>query len=97
VWTPPIAPWDVPAQDRLDRVAGADFVVDVSRWRERRIAALRAHGTQHLSIDRCFFNRADVHDILDREVWRHAFGPPLRRRPCADLLDGLPVERRSAD
>jgi LmbE family N-acetylglucosaminyl deacetylase len=80
LWTPPFAPWDDAAR-RPDGQAGADFVIDVSPWRERRAAALRAHRSQHLSIDRLFFNQRDVDRILGMEVWRQAWGPPLRERP----------------
>jgi LmbE family N-acetylglucosaminyl deacetylase len=31
-------------------IIGFDAVLDVSRWRDRRAAALRAHRTQHLGI-----------------------------------------------
>jgi LmbE family N-acetylglucosaminyl deacetylase len=89
LWTPPIAPWDAARLERLDDQPGANFVIDVSSWRERRIAALRAHRSQHLSVDRYFLNRPDVDRILAIEIWRQAWGPPLRRRPAEDVLDGL--------
>lgn len=88
LWTPPIAPWDAVSRD-LESLPGVDFVVDVSPWRERRAAALRAHRTQHLSVDRYFFDQPDPGRILDREIWRQAWGPPLRRRPAPDILAGL--------
>ena len=87
LWVPPIAPWD--AAGSTTDVAGVDFVLDVSPWRERRAAALRAHRSQHLSIDRYFFSRSDVNRILDRELWRHAWGPSLAARPAADIFEGL--------
>ena len=86
LWTPPIGPWDVAASDRLAEQPGFDFVLDVSPWRDRRVAALRAHRSQHLSIDRFFFNRQDVDRILGIEIWRQAWGPPLRHRPATDVL-----------
>ena len=89
VWTPPIAAWDVGRTDRLDQQPGADFLIDVSPWRDRRVAALRAHRSQHLSIDRLFFSQPDPEDILGVEVWRQAWGPPLRRRPSSDLMEGV--------
>jgi LmbE family N-acetylglucosaminyl deacetylase len=69
--------------------AGIDFVVDVSAWRERRIAALRAHRTQHLSIDRYFFSQPDLDTILAREFWRHAWGARLGQRPSGNIFEGL--------
>ena len=89
VWTPPIAAWEVGRTSRLGEHPGADFVVDVSAWRDRKVAALRAHRSQHLSIDRLFFNQPDQGHIYDLEVWRQAWGPATRNRPCADLLEGL--------
>jgi N-acetylglucosamine malate deacetylase 2 len=89
LWTPPIAPWDAPSLDHLGEQAGVDFVIDVSAWRERRIAALRAHRTQHLSIDRHFFSKASLDQILATEIWRQAWGPELRDRPARDVLESL--------
>ena len=98
LWTPPVAPWDLSSPDSADSgsaalasniTPGIDFVIDVSEWRERRAAALRAHRTQHLSVDRYFFDRPDLNWILDREFWRHAWGPLLASRPCDDILAGV--------
>ena len=89
VWTPPIAAWDAGTVDRIEERGGADFVLDVSSWRDRRRAALKAHRSQHLSIDRLFFSRSDLDRVLSVEVWRQAWGPPLARRPSGDLLEGL--------
>ena len=98
LWTPSIAPWDAVAREGARAtlkggatvdVPGVDFVLDVSQWRERRGAALRAHRSQHLSVDRYFFSQPDVNHILDREFWRHAWGPSLARRPADDILGGL--------
>jgi LmbE family N-acetylglucosaminyl deacetylase len=89
LWTPPITPWDAASRERLHEQAGIDFLIDVAAWRERRIAALRAHRSQHVSIDRCFFSKPDVDHILTTEIWRQAWGPPLRERPATNVLEGL--------
>ena len=89
VWTPPIAAWEVGKTERLGQRAGVDFLLDVSSWRDRKVAALRAHRSQHLSIDRLFFSQPDPEQILGVEVWRQAWGPPLTRRPSPDLMEGL--------
>ena len=89
LWTPLVAPWEAVAIDSLDEHPGVDFVIDVSRWHDRRVEALKAHRTQHLSIDRSFFQRSDLVEVLAREIWRQAWGPPLTRRPESDLLAGL--------
>ncbi|MBA2258764.1 MAG: PIG-L family deacetylase [Acidobacteria bacterium] len=95
LWTPPNPPWELAPRESEATAAppvhdmpGIDFVLDVSQWRDRRAAALRAHRTQHLSIDRYFFNQPNVDRILDREFWRHAWGPPLTSRPADDILAG---------
>jgi N-acetylglucosamine malate deacetylase 2 len=89
VWTPPIAAWEAARTERLDERPGADFVLDVSAWRDRKAAALRAHRSQHLSVDRCFFSQRDPYALLGVEVWRQAWGPALKRRPSHDLMEGL--------
>jgi LmbE family N-acetylglucosaminyl deacetylase len=89
LWTPPFPPWEAAQFDRIDDKPGADFVVDVSPWHERRAAALHAHASQHLSINRCFFSQPDLNRILAREIWRQAWGPLIRRRPEPDVMDGL--------
>ena len=89
VWTPLLPPWDIAQMADID-VPSIDFVLDVAEWRDRRAAALRAHRTQNLSTDRYFFNRPDLDRILAREIWRQAWGPPLRSRPSGDLFEGIP-------
>jgi LmbE family N-acetylglucosaminyl deacetylase len=89
LWTPLVAPWDVPADQTMGEQPGADFVIDVAAFRERRAAALRAHRSQHLSIGRFFFNRPDCDRILGTEIWRQAFGPDPARRPAKDVFESL--------
>lgn len=87
LWTPPLAPWEPAAADGA--APGADFIFDITAWRERKAAALRAHRSQHISIDRCFFSKPDLDRILSAETWRQAWGPTLAARPSADLFTGL--------
>jgi LmbE family N-acetylglucosaminyl deacetylase len=89
LWTPPTPPWEAALVHRAGDLPGADFVLDVARWRDRRTAALRAHRTQHLSVEKYFFDQPHPERILDTEVWRHAWGPLLSRRPADDLFEGL--------
>ena len=88
LWTPPMAPWDEAARSPEGQ-PGADFVIDVSAFRDRRVAALRAHRSQHLSIDRLFFTKPDVDRVLSREVWRLGMGIPPRERPGRDVMEGV--------
>ena len=89
VWTPLFPPWEAVAFDPLSEKPSADFVIDVSPWRERKAAALRAHRSQHLSIDKYFFNQPNLDRILAIETWRQAWGPPLGQRPGGNLMEGL--------
>ena len=52
LWTLPVPPWTAPRSRNLEEEPGVDFVIDISRWRDRKARALRAHRTQHGSIDR---------------------------------------------
>lgn len=88
LWTPPFGPWDAARSTNLHTQPGADFVIDITPWREQKAAALRAHRTQHQSIETYFFNQPDLDRILAVEVYRQAFGPALAARPSADPFEG---------
>jgi LmbE family N-acetylglucosaminyl deacetylase len=92
LWTPPLGPWDAARSKDLAAEPGIDFVIDISPWRERKAAALRAHKTQHRSVERYFFSQPDLDRILAQEVYRQAFGPPLAVRPSADPFEGLDIQ-----
>jgi N-acetylglucosamine malate deacetylase 2 len=89
LWTLPVRPWDVLRRPDPGSEPGADFIVDVSRFSGRKEAALKAHRTQHLSLDRIFFSKPDVARLLGVEMFRHAFGPPLTSWPAPDVFDGI--------
>jgi LmbE family N-acetylglucosaminyl deacetylase len=85
LWTPPLPPWETARLEPVEDMPGVDFMIDVSEWRDRRIAALRAHRTQHQSIDRHFFKKPDLDRILATEIWRRGQGPAPHGRPARDL------------
>ena len=89
VWTPLFPPWEAARCESLAEKASADFVIDIAPWKERKAAALRAHRTQHLPIDKYFFQQPDLDRILAVEIWRQAWGPSLPTRPSSDLFEGL--------
>lgn len=89
LWNAPILPWEVTRPSDPGREPGVDFVLDVRAQREARAAALRAHRTQNVPIERCFFSAADVDRILGIELFRQAWGPGLRRVPEDDVLAGI--------
>ena len=75
-WTTTLEPWEEHAD--LENAASADVVLDVSAFAEKKEAALRAHRTQHLSIDRYFLSRPNLRTLLGVETWRRAWpaSPP---------------------
>jgi LmbE family N-acetylglucosaminyl deacetylase len=86
LWTPPIGPTDAVKHETLGTQPGIDFMIDVSAWRDRRAGALRAHRSQHLSVDKYFFSQPDVDRILGTEFWRLGWGTPPRERPAYHIL-----------
>jgi LmbE family N-acetylglucosaminyl deacetylase len=89
LWTLPVRFWDVLRRGAPAGEAGVDFVVDVAAWKDRKAAALRAHRTQHLSLERILLSKPDVDQLLSVELFRQAWGPPAASRPADDLFDGL--------
>jgi LmbE family N-acetylglucosaminyl deacetylase len=89
LWTLPVRPWELLRRTEPAFEPGADFAIDVSRWVGQKTAALRAHRTQHLGLQRIFFSKPDVTRLLSVEVFRQAFGPPLDARPADDLFAGI--------
>ena len=89
LWTLPVRPWEVMRRANPALEPGADFVIEVSAFATRKAAALRAHRTQHQSLNRIFFSKPDVTRVLGVEMFRQAFGPPLAMRPAADVFADL--------
>ena len=89
LWTPPLPVWEAARVSNLATEPGIDFAIDIRPWRQQKSTALRAHRSQHISIDRVFFSQPDVERLLSVETFRQAWGPPLARRPCPDLFEGM--------
>ncbi|MBA3949747.1 MAG: PIG-L family deacetylase [Acidobacteria bacterium] len=81
LWTTVLEPWE--EHPAMENAASADVVVDVSPWADKKEAALRAHRTQHLSIDRYFLSRPNLQALLGVETWRRAW--PRATEGRADL------------
>jgi LmbE family N-acetylglucosaminyl deacetylase len=88
VWVPGRRPWEWLRDPDLERRGGADFVIDIAAWRERKLEALRVHRTQRASVERNFLAHADRDRLLGAEVFRLGWGP-IARRPLGDLFEGL--------
>jgi len=89
LWTPPLCPEELGYHWNLAGRPGVDFIIDIQAWSQHKAKALRAHRTQHLSIDRIWFNRVNPEKLLSSEIFRQAWGPPLNSRPQTDLFDGI--------
>ena len=92
VWVAGRHPWEWARDDHPGARAGVDFLLDTSRWRERKLAALLSHRTQIASVTRHFVRHADRERVLSSEFFRQAWGPRLLTRPVSDLFDGLGPE-----
>jgi LmbE family N-acetylglucosaminyl deacetylase len=90
LWTLPVKPWDVLRRTEPALEPGVDFVIDVAAFADRKAAALRAHRSQHQSLNRIFFSKPDLTRLLGVEMFRQAYGPPLSARPAADVFLDLP-------
>lgn len=92
LWTLPVRPWELLRRGDPALEPGADFVLDVSPFLARKEAALKAHRTQHLSLNRIFFSKPDAARLLGVEMFRQAFGPPLVSRPATDVFTGIAAD-----
>ena len=72
LWTTPLEPWEEASPDAGSR-PGVDVVLDVSAWADRKEAALRAHRTQHKSVEHHFLSKPNLREILGVETWRYAW------------------------
>ena len=89
LWPTPVLFYEALRAGDLDLQPGIDFVIDIRLWSERKAEALRAHRSQHLSIDRIFFNSPDLDLLLGTEIFRQGWGPSPSKRPSNDLFAGL--------
>ena len=96
VWGTPVPPWEEWRPEALAGCPGVDYVVDVRGWADRKRAALRAHATQHQSVERYWFGeRAESTEggVFAYETFRHGWGvrpePLDAGRPADDLFAGL--------
>ena len=89
LWTSPLLPEELGHREKLIGHPGIDFVVDVKCWAKNKAEALKVHRTQHLSIDRIWFDPPNLAIRLSNESFRQAWGPLLKRRPQDDLFVGM--------
>lgn len=90
LWTPSASvTWGSARPDDIGGHPGADFIIDISAWRDRKAHALRAHRSQHVGIERIWFARDDSAQLLGSEIFRLAWGGDLLARPAGDLFEGI--------
>lgn len=92
VWPAPVLPADEWRPAVLAEHWGVDYLVDVAAVRDRKTAALRAHRSQHRSVDRVWLGEPLARSagaVLDVEVFRHGWGEAPTQRPADDLFAGL--------
>jgi LmbE family N-acetylglucosaminyl deacetylase len=89
LWTLPMRPWELLRRGDPTGEPGVDFLIDTRSWSARKAAALRAHRSQHLGMERVFFSKPDVDRLLGVEMFRQAVGPALATRPADDVFSGV--------
>ena len=89
LWTSPLRPEELGHRQKLIDHPGIDFIIDVKCWSKNKAEALRVHRTQHLSINRIWFNQPDLEMRLSNESFRQAWGPLLKKRPQDNLFSGM--------
>lgn len=89
LWTTPCPFFELARLAEPAREPGVDFLIDSGRWWQRKAAALRAHRSQHIEIDRLFFNVPDSERILSVEAFRDAWRGVDFGAPRDDIFSGL--------
>jgi LmbE family N-acetylglucosaminyl deacetylase len=89
LWTPPRPFYELARLEDPSGEPGIDFLLDVSPWWRRKAAALRAHRSQHIEIERLFFDVPDSERVLGLEAFRDARRKGEARAPLDDIFAGL--------
>jgi LmbE family N-acetylglucosaminyl deacetylase len=84
VWQPPTLIFRYPSHTDLTKEPGIDFLIDTSRWSEKKAAAIRAYRTQRL--DRLFFDDPDGRRTFSTEAFRVGWGLRPKSVPADDLF-----------
>ncbi len=84
LWQPPTVIFRYPEKTDLQKEPGIDFLIDTSRWSEKKAAAIRAHRTQRLG--RLFFDDADGRRTFSTEAFRVGWGARPKSVPAQDLF-----------
>jgi N-acetylglucosamine malate deacetylase 2 len=82
LWCGPERVFDLGGMENIAGRAGMDFLIDISSYRDKKSAALRAHRTQYPGLKKLFGD--DSTTAL--EAFRVAWGSRPRTIPAADLF-----------
>jgi N-acetylglucosamine malate deacetylase 2 len=86
LWQPPTILFRLPEGVNLPAEPGIDFLLDVSRWTEKKAAAIRAHRTQLPGLGKLFFENPSGKRTFSTEAFRLAWGARPKTRPADDLF-----------
>jgi N-acetylglucosamine malate deacetylase 2 len=86
LWTPPTFIFELPAEMDIRSAPGFDFLIDVSAWREQKIAAFESHRTQFPGLKKLFFDDPQGQRTFPTEAFRLAWGKRPGRIPADDLF-----------
>jgi N-acetylglucosamine malate deacetylase 2 len=89
LWCAPGRVFDIGAMENIAGRAGMDLLIDISPYRDKKNAALRAHRTQYPGLKKLFSD--DTTTAL--EAFRLAWGPRPRTVPATDLFTELSIGR----
>lgn len=89
LWTTPRPFYELARLEEPAAEPGVDFLLDVSRWWGKKAGALRAHRSQHIEIDRLFFDVEDSERVLGVEAFRDARRGAEPGGPLDDVFAGL--------
>lgn len=84
----PFVLFRIPESENLATYPGIDFLLDVSRWKDKKAEAIRAHRTQLPGLGKLFFESSDGIRTFSSEVFRLACGPRPKKVPADDLFAG---------
>jgi LmbE family N-acetylglucosaminyl deacetylase len=86
LWQPPTILFRLPEGVDLRREPGIDFLLDVSRWADKKAEAIRAHRTQLPGLGKLFFENPSGRRTFSSEAFRVAWGPRPLAVPADDLF-----------
>jgi len=86
LWTPPTILFKLPEEADIPALPGSDFVIDTTRWTERKTAAFQAHRTQFPGLKKLFFDDPNGRRTFGMEVFRLAWGKRPANVPANDLF-----------